>query len=67
MERASSSGNGLIYYNPNTLERLRIMPRPPYRPKNPNEPQKWFNKYYYRYQSAPGAGWTDPTSIPDWK
>ena len=56
---------GLIYENPATGERVRIMERPSFRyPSDP--PEKFTFQYYYRY-SRPGELVGDHVPIPDKK
>ena len=61
--RGPARGKGMIYENPSTGDKVRVMDRPQrsYR----NEPhQKHFNNFYYRYKPFRG-GWGDAITIPN--
>ena len=64
LDRATRSGDGLLYRNAATGEEMRIMPRPAQRFRN-DPPGKHESGYYYRYRDGPDQPWGPHTSIPD--
>ncbi len=65
LEGPTEGAGGLMYLNPATGERVRIMPKPSVRfPNDP--PAKFENDWYWRYD-APNKPWGPHTTLPDYE
>jgi hypothetical protein len=65
LQGPTKGDGGLIYVNPTTKERVRIMPRPQGPPPRSAPPAKYTDPHYYRYQPSPNDPWGPHTPLPN--